>query len=321
MLSGFPVASLATRLECARRDVTIAPMSPAPGGRALDCLRALRPHHWIKNVLVFAPLVAAHETRPELYALAAGLFAALSACASGAYLLNDLVDLPHDRRHATKRHRPLAAGRITPRTAVVLGAALAAAGLGLALWLSVAAGLWVLLYLAVTTAYSLSLKRHILVDVIALAVLFTVRVVAGGVAAAVPLSPAFLAFSIFVFLALAIVKRLSELQALGAAGLTAAGGRAYAAADLVVLAGLGAASSFAAVTVLMFYLTLPAIVERYARPDLLSLICLLLLYWMGRMLLLANRGAVGADPLVFAMRDGGSWLVGGAMLVTFLCAL
>ena len=296
-------------------------MSPAAGGRARDCLRALRPYHWVKNVLVFAPLVAAHETRPELYAVAAGLFVALSACASGTYLLNDLVDLPYDRRHATKRHRPLAAGQMSQRTAVVLGAGLAAAGLALALWLSVGAGLCLLLYLLVTSAYSLSLKRQIFADVIALAVLFTVRVVAGGVATAVPLSPAFLAFSVFVFLALAIVKRLSELHTLRAAGMTEAGGRAYAADDLVVLAGLGAASSFAAVGVLALYPATPGVIERYARPDVLWLICLLLLYWMGRLLLLANRGAVGEDPLVFAMRDRSSWLVGSAMLVTFMGAL
>lgn len=296
-------------------------MSPVAGGWARDCLRALRPHHWIKNVLVFAPLVAAHETRPELYALAAVLFAAFSACASGTYLLNDLVDLPHDRRHATKRHRPLAAGRLSRRMAVVLGGVLAATGLALALWLSVAAGLCALLYLVVTAAYSLALKRQLFADVIALAVLFTVRVVAGGVATAVPLTPAFLAFSICVFLALAIVKRLSELHTLRAAGMTEAGGRAYAADDLVVLAGLAAASSFAAVAVLALYPATPDVVERYARPDLLWLICLLLLYWMGRMLLLANRGAVGEDPLVFSMRDRNSWLIGSAMLVTFLCAL
>ncbi|MYI74179.1 MAG: hypothetical protein F4057_02295, partial [Acidobacteria bacterium] len=111
-------------------------MPPAAGGRLRDYLRALRPHHWVKNVLVFAPLVAAHETRPELYLTAAGVFAALSACASGTYLLNDVVDLPHDRRHPIRRHRPLAAGLIAPRPALAAGAALAAAGLGAALWLS-----------------------------------------------------------------------------------------------------------------------------------------------------------------------------------------
>ena len=296
-------------------------MPPAAGGRLRDYLRALRPHHWVKNVLVFAPLVAAHETRPELYLTAAGVFAALSACASGTYLLNDVVDLPHDGRHPTKQHRPLAAGLIAPRPALAVGAGLAAAGLGAALWLSRAAGLFVLLYLLVTVAYSLVLKRRIFADVIALAVLFTVRVVAGGVAAGVPLSPPFLAFSIFVFVALAIVKRLSELHALRASGATEAGGRAYAAEDLIVLAGLGAAGAFAAVAVLMLYLATPEVVERYTRPDLLWVMCLPLLYWLGRLLLLANRGAVGGDPLVFAMRDRSSWIAGAAILAVFASAL
>ena len=296
-------------------------MPPAAGGRLRDYLRALRPHHWVKNVLVFAPLVAAHETRPEPYLVAAGLFAALSACASGTYLLNDVVDLQYDRRHPAKRNRPLAAGLLAPRPAVAAGLALAAAGLGLALWLSLAGGLFVLLYLAVTITYSLALKRRIFADVIALAVLFTVRVVAGAVGTGVPLSPPFLAFSIFIFLALAIVKRLSELHALRAAGATAAGGRAYAAEDLIVLAGLGAASSFASVAVLTLYLATPAVVERYARPDLLWVMCLPLLYWLGRLLLLANRGAVGGDPLVFAMRDRSSWISGAAILAVFASAL
>ena len=296
-------------------------MPPAAAGRPVDYLRALRPHHWVKNVLVFAPLLAAHETRPELYLTAAGVFAALSACASGTYLLNDLVDLQYDRRHATKRHRPLAAGLIRPRTAVAGGAALAAGGLGLALSLSLAAGLLILLYLLVTTTYSLALKRRVFADVIALAILFTVRVVAGGAATGTALSPPFLAFSIFVFLALAIVKRLSELHTLRAAGATEAGGRAYAAEDLNVLVGLGAASSFASVAVLTLYLATPAVVERYARPELLWVMCLPLLYWLGRLLLLANRGAVGGDPLVFAMRDRGSWIVGAAILALFASAL
>ena len=295
-------------------------MSPAASGRARDYFLALRPHHWIKNVLVFAPLVAADETRPELYLVAAGLFAALSACASGTYLLNDLVDLPYDRRHATKRHRPLAAGKISRLPALVIGAALAAGGLALALWLSIPAGLYVLLYLLVTIAYSLSLKRKIFADVIVLAVLFTIRVVAGGVATSIPLSPAFLSFSIFVFLTLAIIKRLSELHTLRAAGVTEAGGRAYVSEDLIVLAGLGAASSFASVGVLTLYLATPAVIEHYTRPDALWSVCLLLLYWMGRLLLLANRGAVGGDPLVFAMSDRSSWLVGITVLAVFAAA-
>ena len=136
-----------------------------------------------------------------------------------------------------------------------------------------------------------------------------------------PLSPWFLAFSVFVFLALAVAKRQSELQALRATDLSAAGGRAYRAEDLAVLAALGAASSFAAVLVLTLYVSSPVVSERYARPDLLWLVGLLLLYWLGRTLLLANRGAVGDDPVVFALRDRTSWLVGGGILALFAAAL
>ena len=287
----------------------------------MDYLRALRPHQWVKNLLVFAPLVAAHETRPGPYLVVAGLCAALTACAAGTYVLNDLLDLPYDRRHPGRRHRPLAAGAVRLLPAGGLAAALAASGLAAAFWLSVPAGRWVLLYLAVTVVYSLALKRKLFADVIALAVLFTLRVLAGGAAAAVPLSPWFLAFSVFVFLALAVAKRQSELQALRAADLSAAGGRAYRAEDLAVLAALGAASSFAAVVVLTLYVSSPAVSERYAQPDFLWLVCLLLLYWLGRTMLLANRGDVGDDPVVFALRDRTSWLVGGGMLTLFAAAL
>lgn len=293
----------------------------ADGGSLRDYLRVLRPHQWVKNLLVFAPLVAAHEIRPEPYLLVAGLFAALTACAAGTYVLNDLLDLPYDRRHAGRRRRPLAAGTVPALPAGGLAAGLAASGLAAAFWLSAPAGRCVLLYVAVTVVYSLALKRKLFLDVIALAVLFTLRVLAGGAAAAVPLSPWFLAFSVFIFLAMAVAKRQSELRAVRAADLSAAGGRAYRAEDLTVLAALGAASSFAAVLVLTLYISSPAVSERYTRPDFLWLVCLLLLYWLGRTLLLANRGAVGDDPVVFALRDRTSWLVGGGMLALFAAAL
>ena len=296
-------------------------MSPAERGWARGYLLALRPHHWTKNLLVFAPLVAAHETRPELYLAAAGAFAALAAAASGAYLLNDVVDLPHDRQHPARRHRPLAAGLIAPGPAVAASGVLATGGVTLGFALAPELGLCILLYVLAAGGYSLALKRWLFADVVALAVLFTLRVIAGGVAAAIPLSPQFLAFSLFVFLALAIVKRLSDLHVLRAAGIDVAGGRAYAAGDLIVLAGLGGAASFTAVTVLALYIATPGVSERYARPDMLWLICLLLLCWLGRLLLLAGRGAVGGDPLVFALRDRGSRLAGGAMLAAFAGAL
>ena len=202
-----------------------------------------------------------------------------------------------------------------------LGAVLAAGGLALAFALSATAGLYVLLYLIVTLAYTLSLKRKVFVDVITLAVLFTIRVLAGAAVVAVTLSPWFLAFSIFIFLALAIVKRQSELQALRRSGRSASCGRAYLAEDLAVMTALGAASSFASVVVLTLYLHSPEVSGRYARPESLWLVCPALLYWLGRMTLLANRGAVDDDPVVFAMRDRASWLTASWILVLFATAL
>ena len=300
---------------------------PGLGGGPRDWFRALRPYQWVKNVLVFVPLVAAHETGAGPYLVAAGVFAALSAVASGTYLLNDLLDLPHDRGHPAKRHRPIAAGKAPLLPMIGLGAALAASGLALAFWLSAAAGLWVLAYLAVTCAYSLSLKRKIFIDVTTLAMLYAVRVLAGGAAVSVPLSPWLLAFFLFLFLALAIVKRQGELRG---SGRSASGGRAYLAEDVPVMAALGAASGFASVVILTLYIQSPETGERYARPEFLWLVCPLLLYWLGRMALLAGRGGEEGDskqlpgnddPLIFALRDRTSWLTGLAVLAAFAAAL
>ncbi len=294
---------------------------PGLGGHPRDCLRALRPHQWVKNLLVFAPLIAAHETQAGLYLVATGVFGALSACASGTYLLNDLLDLPHDRRHTSKRHRPLAAGKAPLLPMMALSAGLVTGGLTLAFWLSVTAGLYVLLYLVVTFAYSLVLKRQTFVDVITLAVLYTIRALAGAAAVSVALSPWFLSFFLFIFLALAIVKRQSELHLLRESNQSEAGGRAYFAEDLAVLAALGAASSFASVVLLTLYINSPEVSERYARPELLWLVCPLLLYWLGRMTLLANRGGVDDDPVVFALNDRTSWLTGFGILAVLVAAL
>ncbi len=293
---------------------------PGLGGGPLDCLRSLRPHQWVKNLLVFAPLVAAHETAAGPYLTAAGMFAALSACASSAYLLNDLFDLSHDRGHPSKRLRPMAAGKVPLLPMACLGAVLAAVGPALAFQLSREGGLCVLLYLVVTVAYSLSLKRRLLVDVLTLAALYMARVLAGGMAVSVPLSPWFLAFFMFAFFALAIVKRQSELQALREPGRSAAG-RAWRTDDLPVLAALGAAASLASALVFALYIQSPEVSARYSQPELLWPIGLLLVYWLGRMTLLSHRGAVDDDPIVFALRDRATWLVGAGILATFGAAL
>lgn len=293
---------------------------PGPRIRPLDCFRALRPHQWVKNVLVFAPLIAAHGTDTGSWATATGLFLALSACASSAYLFNDLVDLPHDRGHRSKRRRPMAAGTAPLLPMAGVGAGLAAGGLAAAFLLSAEAGLCVLLYLIATLAYSLWLKRKLFIDIVALAGLYELRVIAGSVAVSVSLSAWFLAFFMFVFLALAAVKRQSELRALSESGSRAPGGRAWIIEDLPVLAALGASSGFASAVVLALYVNSPETGELYARPELLWPICPLLVYWLGRMALLANRGSVDDDPVVFAITDRTSWLVGLAGLAMLAVA-
>ena len=287
-----------------------------------DYIRALRPHQWVKNVVVFAPLVAAHETSPALYLVAAGLFGALSVSASGAYVLNDLLDLPYDRLHERKRRRPIAAGRVGLVPAGFLGVALVGIGLGAAFGLATGAGLWVAAYVLVTFAYSLALKRRMFIDVVVLGLLFTIRSVAGAAVVGVPLTSWFVAFTFFIFLALAVLKRQSDLSAVRATGLTTLPGRAYTVEDSPVLAGLGAASGVAAVVVLALYIQSPEVQVLYGRPEVLWLADLLLVTWLGRMTLLAGRGAFDDDPVMFAVRDRTTWLVGiGIGLVAAFAAV
>ena len=294
---------------------------PGLGGGPRDYVRALRPHQWVKNVLVFVPLIAAHETWPWLYAATAAVFVALSACASGTYLLNDLLDLPYDRQHTSKRQRPMAAGKVPLLPMMGIGTVLVTGGLGLAFSLSFWAGLSVLGYLIFSLAYSLLIKRQVFLDVVTLALLYALRVFAGAVTASTPLSPWFLAFFLFVFLTLAVVKRQHELRTLHRSGGTNVGGRAYAADDLAAMTALAAGSGFAAVVVFALYIQSSAVHTLYSRPAFLWAICPLLLYWMGRMTLLANRGAVADDPVVFAMQDRVSWLAGLSLLTIFAAAL
>ena len=294
---------------------------PGLGGGLRDYVRALRPHQWVKNVLVFIPLVAAHETQTWLYAVTAAVFVALSACASGTYLLNDLLDLPYDRQHTSKRQRPMAAGKVSLLPMMSVGAVLVAGGLGLAFSLSLWVGLSVFGYLIVSLAYSLLIKRQVFLDVVTLALLYAVRVFVGAITASIPLSPWFLAFFLFVFLTLAVVKRQHELRALHQSGGTNAAGRAYAADDLGAMTALAAGSGFAAVVVFALYIQNSAAHTLYSRPVSLWAICPLLLYWLGRLTLLANRGAVADDPVMFTLRDRVSWLTGLGVLTVFAAAI
>jgi 4-hydroxybenzoate polyprenyltransferase len=304
-----------------RETETIAAVAGERRERVAPLLRALRAHQWVKNLLVFVPLLLAHRVfEPGLLLRCAGAFAAWSLCASGGYLFNDLLDAEADRRHPYKRRRPLAAGALGRRAAGWAALALVAAGLAPALlWLPVRFGLMLALYLALTVAYTALLKRLVIVDVLVLAGLYTLRVLAGGFAAGVEVSPWLLAFSMFLFLSLAFVKRYTELRT--AANGDGPGRRGYTAEDTELLKSFGTAAGYLSVLVLAFYINQSReVTHLYRRPEALWLIGPCLLYWVTRVWLLAHRGRLHDDPVVFTVKDPASYAVGAAITLLIIIA-
>ena len=280
--------------------------------------RALRLHQWLKNLLVFLPLLAAHRLFSlDAAAHAAAAFVAFGLCASGVYLLNDLLDLASDRRHPRKRERPFAAGTLPLTAGLVAAPALTLAAFALALVIAPLFALTLLGYYVLTLAYSFRLKRIVMLDVVVLAALYTIRIVAGAAAIAQPLSFWLLAFSMFIFLSLAMLKRYTELRMLQANGWNNAEGRGYRVDDLGLIQSLGAASGYLSVLVLALYINSTASEVLYHRPEVLWLLCPLLLYWISRMWVVAHRGQMHDDPVIYAMVDRVSRvvLVLGALVV------
>ena len=277
----------------------------------------MRPHQWLKNLLVFAPALAAHAFDARLL-LAAIAFAAFSLAASSVYLLNDLVDLENDRRHARKRRRPMASGALSPAWGAAMIVPLLAGAIGLALLAPAKFALVLAGYYALTLAYSFWIKRLMIADVIALACLYGARVAAGGAATRIELSTWLGALAIFLFLSLALIKRCAELHDRAARGESVPAGRGYRLADLPALQAMAAASGYIAVLVFALYLSGPAVTQLYARPHVMWLICVVMLYWVSRVVLKTARGEMHDDPVIFAATDPASLvcaaLAGGAAL-------
>ncbi|WP_233862554.1 UbiA family prenyltransferase [Paraburkholderia adhaesiva] len=273
--------------------------------------RALRLHQWLKNLLIFVPVLTAHQFGQLATMRAAGLaFVAFGFCASSVYLLNDLIDLEDDRHHPTKRNRPLASGALPLRWGVALCPVLLAGAVLLEFYcLPLRFAFTLFAYYALTLAYSLYLKRLVMVDVVVLAALYTARIVAGAAAIGAHLSFWLLAFSMFVFLSLALVKRYAELQALQDRGLAKTRGRGYQADDLSLIASLGSASGYLAVLVLALYIQDRNTALLYRHPPMIWPVCAILLYWVSRIWLITHRGQMHDDPVLFAAKDRASWLV------------
>jgi 4-hydroxybenzoate polyprenyltransferase len=284
-------------------------------------IRLLRPHQWSKNLLVFVSILLGHQyTQAGLLSDTVLCFIAFCMAASAGYIVNDWLDVQDDRNHPQKCHRPLASGQIRIRTALAVAAVLMA----LALALAASINLWVLatvvVYVLATLSYSVWLKRKLLLDVVVLAGLYTVRIMAGVAVLQIPPSFWLLAFAMFLFFSLATLKRFIELREREEEHLASFSTRAWQPRDSMMAAGLGISSGMIAVLVLAFYMNSDQVQELYRYPPGLWLLCPLFLYWVGRIWLLANRSLVHGDPIMFAIRDRTSYLVAGAALCLLLLA-
>lgn len=267
-------------------------------------LKALRVHQWVKNALIFVPLLTSHMIT-DLKGLVVGLMAffAFSFCASSVYFLNDMLDLNDDRRHATKRNRPFAAGTLSLLFGIVGTPLLLLFSAAIASFLPIEFAGVLLIYYVMTVAYSFSLKRIVMIDTITLAALYTIRIVAGAAAVSVTLSFWLLSFSVFVFLSLAIVKRYTELMKLKEKSARTILGRGYQVEDLELLSSLGGGAGYISVLVLALYINSPEVRSLYSHPQLMWPACMIMLYWVSRVWIIAHRGNMDDDPIVFAMKD------------------
>lgn len=288
-----------------------------------DWVKAMRLHQWMKNILIFVPLLTAHQLT-NLSLVLQGLLAFLffGLCASSVYLLNDLLDLNDDRHHKSKRFRPFASGKLSILAGLLaFPLLLGIAFIGSAVLLPWEFTATLVGYYILTLAYSLSMKRKMVVDVISLALLYTIRIIAGAFALGLDLTFWILAFSMFMFLSLALVKRYAELREAKHSGRTEkTRGRGYYPDDLEMISSLGASSGYLAVMVLAMYIHDPATTRLYAHPQIIWLACPILLFWISRIWMLTHRGKMHDDPVMFAVSDRTSIIAGALMGVVFWVA-
>lgn len=293
--------------------------NPAAGLKTY--IKAMRVHQWVKNALIFVPLLTSHQlVNPELILLCLLGFLSYSLAASSVYILNDLMDLESDRQHGSKCKRPFAAGTIPIAAGLLLFPLLLAIAFVLAWFLPLDFLLALLVYYVLTLVYSFKLKRVIMLDTIMLAGLYTMRIIAGTLLIQVHFSFWLLAFSMFIFLSLAFVKRYTELVSIISQGSKKMIGRGYHSEDASMVSSFGAASGYIAVLVFALYVNSPEVAKLYSKPDVLWLACPVLLYWISRVWILAHRGEMHDDPIVFAVKDLQSLITGLCVFAVFMAA-
>lgn len=317
LVNASPALSAAT---AKRTEIEASFPSSARQFRAL--ISAMRPHQWSKNLLVFVSILVAQKyTDIDLLISTIVAFVSFSLCSSSVYLINDLLDLEADRRHSEKHNRPFASGQAPVMLGIVATPVLLAASAALA-WIAGTPFFGVLvLYFGVTLGYSFYLKRLALLDVLILAILYTLRIIAGAAVAGAMPSVWLVSFSMFIFTSLAMAKRYAELMSLESDSGAWISGRGYHVSDLAIIAQLGAASGYISILVLALYIDSHDVVATYHNQRMMWLLCPLLMYWIGRIWLVASRGELHQDPVIFATRDRISYIVFGLGLLTFMAAL
>ncbi len=286
-------------------------------------LKALRVHQWVKNILLFLPIATAHQFfNIDLLLQASLAFVAFSLCASGLYIFNDLLDLPADRRHPKKKFRPFASGALSIKAGLWLHPLLLCAAFSISLLTLPKLFSIILVSYALTTIfYSTYLKKVAILDVLVLAGFYTLRIIAGGAAVGVPISAWLLAFSVFFFLSLAFGKRYAELQLRKVDKFQGIERRAYLGADKEIVGTMGTISGYMSVLVLALYINSKEVFSIYQTPNYLWFICPLLLYWISRTWLLAHRGSLDDDPLIVALKDPNSYVVGAGVAILAALAI
>jgi len=286
-------------------------------------LRGMRLHQWSKNILLFLPILMAHQlTNTESILSVIWAFLSFSLCASSVYIFNDLLDVETDRKHPTKRNRPLASGAMSIITGIFLIVFLLCMGIGIAIVKLSTTFLFILfIYMISTTAYSLVLKQILLIDVIVLGGLYTLRVVAGSVASMVEVSSWLLVFSMFFFLSLAFMKRYADLILMKKNKYKSIAGRGYSIADLDLVQKTGVTSGFVSILVLALYINSIHVIELYKSPILIWFTLPVLLYWLMRMWMVTNRGEMTDDPIIYAAKDKISYVsISIIIIIMFLAA-
>lgn len=300
--------------ERVARNTPLLRVFALPAASLRTWIKAIRLHQWVKNALVFLPVLLAHRiSDPAVMLPALIAFVAFGCCASSVYVTNDLFDLSADRSHPRKRRRPFAAGLLSVRSGIYASAVLLACAVTLAAIVGWLFGLVLACYYLFTWAYSLRLKRIALVDVMTLAGLYTLRIVAGSAATYIELSFWLLAFSVFLFLSLGFVKRYAELDDARLSGKLTGQVRGYGADDLPLIMTLGTTAGYCAVVVIALYINSGDSIVLYHHHKPLWLICPLMLFWISRIWMLTTRGQMHDDPVVFALRDRVSLMILAAL--------